>query len=353
MLHRGPVVAASAGGLMSYLIFSLSLLLVYVALALLLHVQFGLLGIPNFGVVGFWGLGMYTMGVLHVQYELSFVDSMAVLMVISVAASYGLGRLLLRTDPQAILCGTLAFSVIVALLVVSEKWLTFGVVGLGTIDYPVRVGGFTEPLYFLFLLVIVGLLQYAVLKLHVSRVGRLLIAIRDNEELAASLGKDTFRTKLLFFTITSTVMGIVGGLSAPLNQFLTPNMIVPGITFAVWISLALGGREHALGPTVGVFVTFGLFDILIETYLPVSPEMAVVVPNLKLFLYGAVLVAVLVFRPRGILSGKMAPANTWVERIETTAQSARGHGRSAAVKATGAARDAAARTSNKIKGWRP
>jgi len=304
---------------MAYLIFSLSLLLVYVGLAILLHVQFGLAGIPNFGVVGFWGLGMYGVGVFQVQYELSFIDAMVLTTVLIGALSYVLGRLLLRCDQQAILCGTLAFSVIVALLVISEKWLTAGVVGLGTISYPVRIGALTEPFYFLFLLGLVAALQYAVLKLHVSHFARVLIAIRDNEELAASLGKDTFRVKLLVFTLSCTLMGVIGGLSAPLNQFLTPNMIVPGITFAVWISLALGGKEHALGATIGVFATFGLFDILIETYLPVAPELAVVVPNLKLFIYGAVLVGVLMYRPRGLLSKRFLPPERLVNDIDTRA----------------------------------
>ena len=74
-------------------------------------------------------------------------------------------------------------------------------------------------------------------------------------------------------------------------QFLTPNMLVPSVTFAVWISLVIGGKEHPLGATLGVFVTFGLFDILIETYAPVSSGLSVMVPNIKLFLYGALLVA--------------------------------------------------------------
>jgi len=225
------------------------------------------------------------------------------LVLIMGVSSYIVGRLLLRCGPQEILCGTLAFSAIVSLLVVTEKGWTGGVVGLGTISYPIRIGGGTEILYFLILLALVCLLQYAVLKLHLSKAGRLLIAIRDNEELAASLGKDTFKTKLTVFTITCTLMGVIGGFSAPLNQFLTPNMLVPGITFAVWISLALGGKEHALGSTIGVFVTFGLFDILIETYMPVSPELAVVVPNFKLFLYGAVLVFVLVYDETGAVRG--------------------------------------------------
>ena len=294
---------------MAYLIFSLSLLLVYIGLAQMLHVQFGLLGIPNFGVVGFWGFGMYFMGVVQVQLGMSFVDGLLLTSAILAAASYGLGHLILRLERQAILCATIAFAAIVALLVVTEKWATMGVVGLGTIRYPLRIFGIEEYLHFALLLGFVIGAQFYIHRLHGSRLGRLMIAIRDNEELAASLGKDTFRVKLHAFTITATVMGILGCLSAALNQFLTPNMIVPSITFAVWISLVLGGKEHALGPMMGVFVTFGIFDIFIETYAPVSPEFAVLVPNIKLFLYGALLVAVLLYRPSGFLDKDTTPAD--------------------------------------------
>jgi len=287
---------------MSYLIFSASLLLIYIGLAQLLHVQFGMLGVPNFGVVGFWGAGMYSVGVLNVQYDVPFVFSMILSGLILLVISYLLGRLILRLKGQAMLCATLAFSAIIALIVVTEKWLTEGVVGLGTIKYPVNLGAATEIFYFILLLAIVVLLQVLVNKIHGSRLGRLMIAIRDNEELAASLGKETFKTKLQLFTVTCTLMGLLGGMAAPLNQFLTPNMLVPGVTFAVWIALILGGKEHALGAMLGVFITFGLFDILIEMYLPVSPEYAVMVPNFKLFLYGAVLIVALLYRPRGLIA---------------------------------------------------
>jgi branched-chain amino acid transport system permease protein len=294
---------------MAYLIFSLCLLLIYIGLAQMLHVQFGLLGIPNFGVVGFWGLGMYAVGVMQVQLGMSFMDTMLLNVVLMAAVSFGLGYLVLRLERQAILCATIAFSAIIALLAVTEKWMTMGVMGLGTIRHPFRVLNIEELLFFVFLVVLIVALQVYILKLHKSRLGRLMVAIRDNEELAASLGKDTFKVKIIAFTVTSTIMGVLGGLSAPLNQFLTPNMIVPSVTFAVWISLVLGGKEHAYGAMLGVFVTFGLFDILIETYAPVPPDFAMVVPNLKLFLYGALLVAVLLFRPRGFLDRETETAH--------------------------------------------
>ena len=298
---------------MAYLIFSLSLLLVYLGLALALHVQFGMLGVANFGVVGFWGLGMYAMGILQVQLGMSFVDAIFLVSILSLAVSWLMGRLILRLDPQATLCATLAFATIVALLIVTEKWMTMGVVGLGTIRYPFRIGAGKEVLYFAFLLAVVIGLQILVLRLHKSPTGRLLRAIRDNEELCASLGKNTFQIKMFWFVLASVVMCLLGALSAPLNQFLTPNMIVPSVTFTVWIALVLGGKEHSLGAMVGVFVTFGVFDILIETYAPVSPELAVVVPNMKLFLYGLLLMLVLIFRPTGFLAPTTPPEEVWRE----------------------------------------
>ncbi|WP_342075018.1 branched-chain amino acid ABC transporter permease [Yoonia sp. SS1-5] len=308
---------------MAYLIFSLSLLLIYLGLALALHIQFGLLGVANFGVVGFWGVGMYAMGVFQVQLDLSFVDAFVIVAVLSAAVSWLMGWLVLRLDPQATLCATIAFAAIVALLIVTEKWMTMGVVGLGTIRYPIRIGDGTEYLYFAFLLALVVGMQVLVLRLHKSPTGRLLQAIRDNEELCASLGKDTFRIKMFWFVAASVAMCLLGALSAPLNQFLTPNMIVPSVTFAVWIALVLGGKEHSLGAMVGVFVTFGIFDILIETYAPVSPEFAVVVPNLKLFLYGLLLMAVLVFRPTGFLAPTTPPEQVW-DSLRTTMKTGSG-----------------------------
>jgi len=299
-----------------YFVFSVSLMVVYVGLAQLLHVQFGMLGIPNFGIVGFWGLGMYAVGVLNVQANFPFIIALILSCALIGLIAYGLGRLILRLKGQDMVCATLAFSAIITLLVISEKWLTKGVVGLGTIKYPFSLGGATEFVYLFLLLLVVVAFQRIIGRIHRSDLGQLMFAIRDNEELASSLGKDTFGTKIRVFTITSVLMGFLGGLSAPLNQFLTPNMLVPGVTFTIWIGLILGGKENSLGALLGVVVTFGLFDILIETYLPVSAEYAVMVPNAKLFLYGALLIGVLLYRPQGIL-GK-SPIDTKIMKRRTS-----------------------------------
>ena len=290
---------------MDYLIFSFSLMIIYIGLAQLLHVQFGLAGIPNFGVVGFWGLGLYGTGVLYVQFEIGLALSILLASLLSAFAAWVLASLILQRSGQSVLAATLAFAAIVATLVVTEKDLTGGVRGLGTIGYPFAELENRNLIFGVVLAVIVGAMIYLSARLRDSRLGRVLIASRDNEELAASLGKNTAATKRMVFVITCGLMGLLGGLSAPLNQFLVPYLLAPSLTFAVWIALVLGGKGHNLGAMVGVFVTFGLFDILIETYAPVPAEQAIMLPNFKLFCYGVLLVGIIMFRPAGLLGAEV------------------------------------------------
>lgn len=291
---------------MDYLIFSLSLMLVYIGLAQLLHLQFGMAGIPNFGVVGFWGIGLYGTGVLYVQFGVPLILAILVASILCAVMAYLLALLVLQRSGQAILAATLAFAAIVATLVVTEKDLTGGVQGLGTISFPLQDLDARNLIYLGILAVVVGAMIWVSARLRDSRLGRLLIAIRDNEELAASLGKDTAATKRILFAITCGLMGVLGGMTAPLHQFLVPYLLAPSLTFAVWIALVLGGKGHNLGAMIGVFVTFGLFDILVETYAPVPAEQAILLPNFKLFCYGVLLVGIIMFRPSGLL-GEDAP----------------------------------------------
>jgi branched-chain amino acid transport system permease protein len=286
---------------MEYLVFSLSLLIVYVGLTQLLHVQFGLLGIPNFGVVGFWGSGLYLTGILTVQAGLPLIVAIVLATLATGALAWVLGRLILRRSGQAILCATLAFSSAIGYLVISEKWITNGVQGLGTIRFPFAGVPHAGLVFGLVSALVVAGLVWGSIRLRQSRFGRVMVAIRDNEELAASLGKDTGRIKLAVFTATCALMGFLGGLSAPINQFLVPSLLVPSVTFTTWIALVLGGKGHGFGPLVGVALTVGLFDILIGTFAPLPPDHAAVIAKSKMLCYGLLLVAVIMFRPQGVL----------------------------------------------------
>lgn len=286
---------------MGYFTFALTTMVVLIALATLLHMQFGRTGIVNFGIVGFVGLGMYSFGVPVVRYGFSYAAALVTAILVSGLVALLMGWVIRDLDGEATLVATLAFATIVFHLVTTEKWLTGGVAGLGTLPYPFDFGRST-PLAFLALVALItaGLMVYA-WRLQVVPYGRLLVTINDNEPLSQSLGKPTRRERLVFFTVTSTMMGIIGALFASANQFLVPRMLGPSLTFTVWIALALGGRTRVLGGLVGVIVSVGLLDVLIERYAPMPRSYAHLLPDIKFMLLGMILVGIIMFRPLGIL----------------------------------------------------
>jgi len=290
--------------LSGYVIYSLAFLLIFISLATLLHLQFSLAGIVNFGVVGFWGLGMYSFSLLLVKGKVPFVLAVILACVITGIVSWILGRIILNLDDQAVLVGTLAFATIIEYLSTSEKWLTNGVMGLGTVNFPFNFGKKSLLVYSLILLVFTVLLMLYTYKLKKSPYGRLLLSISDNEKLSQSLGKSTFRQKNIFFTFTCALIGFFGAMAAPLYSFIFPRMIGSGVTFTIWIALMLGGRKRLFGGLIGVIATIGLFDYVIETVIPIPTQYAEIVPNIKFCVYGLMLILVLMFRPFGILGDK-------------------------------------------------
>jgi branched-chain amino acid transport system permease protein len=278
---------------------------VFVALATLLHLQFGVTGIVNFGVVGFFGLGMYTFGVFLVQYHIPYILAMLMATAVTGLVALGLGAIILDLDSQSILVATLAVATVIEDLAITEKWLTKGVIGLGTVPFPFDLGLYSQVGYFLLALVLTTLIILYAYKLEGSPYGRLLFSIRDNEPLARSLGKSTSRQKLTFFAITSALMGLFGTLHASNVHFLVPRMLGPGVTFTVWIALILGGRKRILGGLVGTLATIGLFDFVIETFVPIpASAQSQLLPVIKLWVYGLTLMLVLMYRPSGILGQK-------------------------------------------------
>lgn len=288
----------------TYVIYIFSNMAIFVVLATLLHLQFGRTGIVNFGIVGFFGLGMYSFGVFLIQMQIPFYLSMIMATALTGFLAFLLGLVVLRLGNQEVLVATLAFATIIAHLVVVQKEITKGVKGLGSVPFPIDAGLYSQHVFFLIVAVIAGLLIVYALQFSKSPYGRLMMSIQDNEVLAQSIGKHTFLEKLRFFTLTSAAMGFMGTLYASNVHFLVPRMLLPGMTFTVWIALIIGGRTKALGGLVGVIVTIGVFDFLIETYVPIPRSHAQTLPVIKMMVYGLTLVLVLLFKPSGLLSSR-------------------------------------------------
>jgi len=175
---------------------------------------------------------------------------------------------------------------------------------MGGLQFPYDIGSTkaNEALWLMILVVVVaGILLY-VARVHRSPYGRLLIAVGDNEPLARSLGKATFRTKLWLFVVGSAGMGLLGVMFGVLERFLETSNLGVDLTLAAVVGLVLGGTARVWGPVVGVALTVGLFDILVQSYLPLPQSWyGQAMPVVREMVFGATLIAVLLFRPTGIL----------------------------------------------------
>lgn len=294
----------------AFLISGLFFVTMIVGLALLLHLQLGLARIANFGVVGFWGIGMYTFGVVFTQVDWQIGDIGAFLIsalagtVVAGLSGLFIGWIIADLDIDGMLVGTLGFASAVFILATTESDLTGGARGLGGLRFPYDIGSVkaNESLWLLILVAVVGLILAYVHRVHRVPYGRLLTALGDNEPLAKSLGKRTHRTKLWLFTLSSAGMGLLGAMYGVMERFLAIENIGIEITLAAIVGLILGGTSRVWGGVVGVILTVGFFDIIVQSYLPLPQSWYTqAVPVLREMLFGAVLIIVLMFRPFGLL----------------------------------------------------
>ncbi len=279
-------------------------------LALLLHLQLGLARIANFGVVGFWGLGMYTYGVLYIQVDWAIADPWRFLIcaaagtIVAGLAGLLVGWLIADLDDDGVLVGTLGFATVVFILATTEQDLTGGAIGMGGLRFPFDIGSTkaNESLWLLILVLLVAAILFYVARVHRSPYGRLLVALGDNEPLARSLGKATFRIKLGQFALGSAGMGLLGVMFGVMERFLETSNLGINLTLAAMVGLVVGGTARVWGPFVGVLFTVGLFDIVIQSYLPLPRSWYnQAIPVLREMAFGAALIVVLLYRPFGIL----------------------------------------------------
>jgi branched-chain amino acid transport system permease protein len=124
-----------------------------------------------------------------------------------------------------------------------------------------------------------------------SALGRRLIAIREDDELAGMLGINVTRYKMIAFFIGSMFAGIGGALYAPYIGFISPRSFDVLISMNIWLMVAFGGRGTIWGPLIGVALLAPLSFLLQEYY------------TVKDVLYGLLIIAVIVLMPGGIAGG--------------------------------------------------
>ncbi len=284
----------------------------YGIFALGLQLNVGFTGIVNFGQAGFMAIGAYAMGILVVEAGWSFWLALPASALIAMAAGIliGLPSLRLRADYFAIV--TIAFAEMIRYTAQNARELTGGNQGLLGFDdqwatISTTIQDWLEPVglgdQFLMPLLIVTWVTFVVLIVLLGRLqrspwGRVLRAIREDEDAAAALGKNTLSYKLQSLALAA-LLGAIAGYFLALNlSFLNPNQFEPLFTFIGYAVLVLGGLASYPGVALGSILLWTLLEITRFLDLPLAAEK---VAALRFMIVGLVLILLMAFRPQGAL----------------------------------------------------
>jgi branched-chain amino acid transport system permease protein len=281
----------------NYWNFTLGTVGIYVLMGLGLNVVVGLAGLLDLGYVVFFAVGSYTVALLtaptphHILWGFWIVLPIAIGLAAAIGVLLGIPVLRLRGDYLAIV--TLGFGEIIRVLLKAETlaWFSNGPRGIPSIGQPTLFGRpFSSDRDFMYMIIVaVVLVIFLTIRLQNSRVGRAWIAIREDETVARAMGINTLTSKLLAFGIGAAFAGLGGMLFASRNQFTGPDDFNLMVSINVLAVVIVGGMGSVPGVIAGAFVLKGLPEILrdLEAY--------------RILSFGALLVAMMVLRPEGLI----------------------------------------------------
>jgi ABC-type branched-subunit amino acid transport system ATPase component/ABC-type branched-subunit amino acid transport system permease subunit len=258
---------------------------IYALYALGFNLLLGYTGLVSFGASAFFGAGSYVAGlaVLHLFHNMY----LSILFGAVMAGVLGLfiGLLILRRRGIYFSLLTLAFTQL--FYEIAFKWteVTGGENGLQGISRS-SLGPTLQYHYFVVVVVLCGM--YAIWRIVHSPFGRVLQALRDNEQRVRCLGYDTKRLKLIAFIISATVIGLAGSLLTFLIQSVyADNLNWQHAGDPVMMTI-LGGIHHFLGPTLGAII-----------FITLNDQLSSLTEHWWLF-FGAILIAFILLSPEGV-----------------------------------------------------
>lgn len=282
-----PLVAAN-----DYYIYVMALAFIMAIAATGLNLLLGYTGQLNLAHAGFMAIGAYTVGILTVDHAVPYW--IAFFLAGFVAAAFGVaaGIVSLRLKSHYFSIFTLCVGYIMYLVL--EKWdsLTHGTVGIIGIPAPTPIGPIkleSPTAQYYLVLVFLVLSLWVMGRIVNSLLGRALIAIRNSEDLAETLGINLMRTKLLSFVISTFYAGLAGALYAGFVRFLGPGVALESHTFDMVAFILVGGIGTRYGPVLGA---------ILLTWLTQSLQF---LQDYRMIVFGPLLILLVMYFPQGII----------------------------------------------------
>lgn len=253
----------------------------FVILLLALSIQIPIrMGVFSFAGIGFYGVGEYTSAIVVIRYNWPSYLAIAAGMVLAAAVGLLLGLIVARLSGLYLGMATIAFDLILTVAINNGGTLTGGAGGL--------YGAIATVKMSLIVVLVVIILVLAALSER-GRTGRRIEALREDPQLAVSMGINVRRVQLLSFAVSGMLGALAGGLNALLRSTVSPADLGFSLVVLALTMIIVGGARSWLGAAIGA---------IIFTWLP---SVLSVVGQWQAVIYGAIVALAAVWLPGGLV----------------------------------------------------
>lgn len=268
----------------------------------------GYVGEFPLGHMAFLGIGAYAAALGSSKLGLPIQFTVPLAGVVAAVFGLAIGAITLRLRGPFFVIITLCFAEVLRLI--ANNWVGFtnGPMGISGIKKPAAMAALDalgqKTAFYYIALLLAAIVLYIAFRFVYSNIGRGAVAVRENRFVAQSVGISPFHYALLTFVIAAALAGLSGGFYAHYISFVGPEVFGFSFMASTIIMVLLGGKGTLLGPILGAFAV-----VVLEEYLRDFKE-------LRLSIFGAIVIAVVLFMPRGVMGYLTDKRETYNRKTE-------------------------------------
>jgi branched-chain amino acid transport system permease protein len=288
---------------------------IYVILAASLNILMGYTGIFSMAQGAIFGVGAYAAAILQTKFGFSFILALIGAIIIAGIISAIMAIPSLGVSGDYFIVASFGMQMLLFTLFMNMTDITNGSAGIQRIPRPEFFGYVVETDVAYLILTLIFTVLVLIFLMSVSRggFGRVLRAIKEDESVVQSLGKNTKRAKIVVTVLSGCVAAVAGSLYAGYVTYINPNSFTVNESVFITTLVVLGGLRSWKGVTVGTVILLGLPELL--KLLPFSDSNAA---PIRQVLYGLLMIIFMIVRPQGIFGTTVKSKNKMkIEKGET------------------------------------